>query len=133
MSNPTVTLKGRIATQPELRPSKDGKFVTTLTIVTDRRKKDANDQWTSVEVTWWRCVAFDAPLAENIAEYMEKGMAVIAEGTAYQDDWTDKDGNTRTSLKCTLSSIGEDLKYRKRGDETSPAKQASSFDEPPPF
>lgn len=131
MSNPTVTLEGRIATPPELRPSKEGKFVTTLTIVTDRRRKDANDQWESVDVTWWRCVAFDAPLAENIAEYLEKGMAVIAKGTAYQDDWTDKDGHPRTSLKCTLSSIGEDLRYRKRSDESRPA--AASFDEPPPF
>ncbi len=129
--NPTTTLIGRLANPPKLTPSKEGKFITSFTIVTDRRRKDANDNWESVDVSWWRCVAFDAPLAENVAEYLEQGMAVIARGVAYQEDWKDKDGNDRTSLKFIVSSIGEDLRSRKRGDESRP--KPSSFDEDPPF
>lgn len=134
MSNPVGILKGRIATPPELRFDKDGKPVVNITIVTDHRRKTDAGEWESVRVSWWRCSAF-GQLAENIAEYMEKGMAVIADGTLFQDDWVDKEGKTRTNLCAYLDSCGEDLRWRKRSDTTRPAvsKPATSFDEPPPF
>ena len=126
MSTP-VTLTGRMAAEPELSFTNDGKAIARFTVVTDRRKKNSSDVWESVDVTWWRCTAFDQ-LAENIAEHLTKGMAVIAQGNASQDDWTDREGNKRMSLKVMVNEIGENLRWAKR-ETSARADSSRSFDE----
>jgi single-strand DNA-binding protein len=130
MSAPIV-LTGRMAAEPVLQFSASGKAIARFTIVTSGRKKDqVTGDWSDVDTSWWRCTAFDQ-LAEAICETMEKGAAVIASGTASQDDWTDKDGNTRTSLKCVVNNMGPDLRWAKR-KETSHVGNGG-YEESPPF
>jgi single-strand DNA-binding protein len=131
MSTP-VTLTGRLAADPTLSFSGAGKAIARFTVVTSGRRKNKDTQeWEDADVSWWRCTAFDQ-LAENIAEYMTKGTAVLAQGTASQDDWTDKEGNSKTSLKCIVNNFGEDLRWRKPKGEASRGG-SQSYDDSVPF
>lgn len=108
MSAP-ITLVGRLGQEPELRFSASGTAVVRLSIVTSRRVKDqTSGEWSDADVTWWDCTGFKT-LAENCAASMSKGMAVIANGRAVQENWQDKDGNKRSKIAVKLDSIGPDL------------------------
>ena len=110
MSTP-VTLTGRLTGEPELKFGSSGKAYARFTIATDRRELNKQtNQWESKDSTFWNCTAF-GPLAENIAESLTKGLAVIAVGRASQEDWTDKQGNKRTSIKVVVDEIGPTLRF----------------------
>ena len=64
---------------------------------------DANTSF--FNFTAWR------ELAENIVSTMSKGMRVVATGRMEQKDWTDKDGNKRTSYDLVLDEIGPSLRW----------------------
>lgn len=110
MSTP-VTLTGRLTKDPELAFSQAGKAYARFTIVTDQRVLNkTTNEWESQNSTFWNCTAFGA-LGENVAESLTKGLAVIATGRASQEDWTDKQGNKRTSIKVVIDEIGPTLRF----------------------
>lgn len=110
MSTP-VTLTGRLTKDPELAFGQSGKAYARFTIATDRRELNkTTNEWESKDSTFWNCTAFGA-LAENVAESLTKGLAVIATGRASQEDWTDKQGNKRTSIKVVVDEIGPTLRF----------------------
>jgi single-strand DNA-binding protein len=141
MSTP-VTLRGRLTRDPEMRFSASGKPVTQFSVVTSRRFKDENTgEWKDRDTTFWDCVAFGS-LAENIAESLEKGTAAIVIGNAYQEEWEDKNGQKRRSIKVTADEVAPSLRFAaakisraERQDAPTAAKTAAedpwSGDEPP--
>lgn len=111
MSTP-VTLIGRIGQDPELKFGNNGKAIARFSVVTSRRvlNKDTN-QWSDEDVTWWNCTAF-GPLAENIAESIEKGCAVIVTGRAHTESWNDKtSGEKRTAMKVIADEVAPSLRF----------------------
>ena len=111
MSTP-VTLNGRIGKDPELRFGNSGKAVARFSVVTTRRVLDKNtNQWTDEDTTWWNCTAFGS-LAENIAESLEKGAAVIVVGRAATESWVDKGtGEKRTAMKVIADEVAPSLRF----------------------
>lgn len=110
MSAP-ITLVGRLAADPELKTSNSGSAYCRLKIVTERREwNKQSSQWTSTEVTFWDCTAFGAT-AKNTVTSLTKGMLVIATGRVSQEEWTDKSGAKRTSLKVVIDEIGPSLRF----------------------
>lgn len=123
MSAP-ITLTGRLGADPEVKFSQAGKAIANLRVVTDRRTKSDGGDWTSVDVTWWRVSAFGAT-AENVAETLSKGDAVIIVGTVKGREWEDvKTGEKRTAIEVTANHIGADLSKVK----SAPKVQASTDD-----
>jgi single-strand DNA-binding protein len=123
MSSP-VNLKGRLIKDPEMRFTNGGKAVVQFTVVTAKRFKDQQGQWTEQDTSFWDVTAFDA-LAENIAENCVKGTAVIVTGSMRQEKWVNKEGENRTSWKVLAEDVGVSLKQK--------TEQQGSFTEPPPF
>ena len=107
MSAP-ITLTGRLGSDPELRFSPSGTAIVRLSIVTSRRTKNDHGEWADADTTWWDCTGF-RQLAENAAESLAKGMAVIAVGRIVQENWEDKEGQKRSKLAVRLDAIGPDL------------------------
>jgi single-strand DNA-binding protein len=108
MSSP-ITLTGRLGQDPELRFSPSGTAIVRLSIVTSRRTKNEQTQeWSDTDTTWWDCTAFRS-LAENCAESLQKGMAVVAVGRVVQENWEDKEGQKRSKLAVKIDAIGPDL------------------------
>lgn len=135
-----VNLRGRLTRDPEMRFSAKGNPVATFAVVTSKRVKDEQSgEWTDSNVTFWDCVAF-GQLAENIAESLEKGTAVVVTGNAYQEEWEDKQGNKRRSLKVTVDDVAPSLRWasakiakaERQGAGSRPA-DGRGFDEEPPF
>ena len=110
MSTP-VTLRGRLTRDPEMRYSNSGKAVVKFAVVTSRRVKDQQTgEWSDADTTFWDCVAF-GQLAENVAESLEKGTAVIVQGNAAQEEWTTKEGEKRRSMKVTVDEVAPSLRF----------------------
>ena len=105
-----VTLRGRLVKEPEIRFSQKGNAVARFTIVTARRFKDqASGEWKEDSVSFWDCVAF-GQLAENVAE-QDKGTALIVVGNSAQEQWTDKEGQSRRSWKVTCEDVAPSLRW----------------------
>lgn len=107
----SVTLSGRLVRDPELRYAASGTPVARFAVVTSRRVKDQQSgEWSDKDTTFWECVAFKQ-LAENVAESLEKGTAVIVQGNAAQEEWEDRDGNKRRSVKVTVDDVAPSLRW----------------------
>jgi single-strand DNA-binding protein len=125
MSTP-VTLRGRLTRDPELRYSASGKPVVKFAVVTSRRfKNQETGDWEDRDTTFWDCVAF-GELADNAAESLEKGTAVIVQGNAAQEEWTTKDGEKRRSMKVVVEDVAPSL----RSHSAKIAKAARTSDGP---
>jgi single-strand DNA-binding protein len=109
MSTP-VNLVGRLTSDPELRFSANGTAVAKFSVVTSRRTKDQSGEWVDVDTSFWDCVAFKQT-AENIAESLTKGTAVIVVGKAAQRTWETKEGEKRRSIEVTVDEIGPSLRF----------------------
>lgn len=123
----SVTLCGRLTADPELRFGATGTAVATFTVVTSERFKKG-DEWEERNTTFWRCVAF-RQLAENIAETLFKGTAVVATGRAAQENWETKDGQKRSTTKVVVEDIAPSLRWATvKMDKTQRAASASTDD-----
>lgn len=110
MSTP-VTLRGRLTRDPEMRYSAAGKPVAKFAVVTSRRVKDQQTgEWSDADTTFWDCVAF-GQLAENVAESLEKGTAVVVQGNAAQEEWETKEGEKRKSMKVIAEDVAPSLRF----------------------
>lgn len=136
-----VTIQGRLGADPEVRFTPAGKAVASFSVVASRPRKMDNGQWEETETTWYRVTAWDK-LAENCAESLTKGDAVIVVGRVYLDEWEDQQGTKRQTLKCAAYTVGVDLKraianvQRVRREASPPAGDVWESDAgqpPPPF
>jgi single-strand DNA-binding protein len=110
MSTP-VNLAGRMVAEPELRFSAKGQPVVKFTVVTSRRVRDSQTgEWSDADASFRDCVAF-GQLAENPAESLGKGTAVIVTGRAAQEEWETKDGQKRRSIKVTAEEVAPSLRF----------------------
>lgn len=111
MNETSLTIRGRLTADPELRFTPSGAAVVNLTIASNARRFDKQaNEWKDGPTTFWRCSAW-RDLAENIAESLAKGNAVVAVGTVEQRDYETKEGEKRSTLDVTLDAIGPDLRW----------------------
>ncbi len=139
-----VTITGRLGGDPELRFTAQGKAVASVSLVSSKSTKLPDGNWEDTETTWYRVTVWDT-MAENVAESLTKGDAVIVVGRLFMDTYTDKMGQERQSLKVNAYSIGPDLKraaWRKNamsgGTGSTPARVnddpwSTPADDIPPF
>ena len=92
-----VILMGRLTADPELRTTNNGVSVTSFSIAVDR-------EYTKEKQTdFINCVAWRNS-AEFISKYFSKGQMIALRGTLQQNNYTDKDGNKRTSYNVVVDS-----------------------------
>ncbi|MGO1926051.1 MAG: single-stranded DNA-binding protein [Brachybacterium tyrofermentans] len=112
MANDTViTVIGNLTADPELRFTQSGIAVASFTIASTPRTFDRqSNEWKDGEALFLRCSIWrDA--AENVAESLEKGSRVVAQGRLKQRSFTDREGNNRTSIELDVDEVGPSLKY----------------------
>ena len=100
----TLTGNGRLTRKPELRETTSGAKVTTVAIASSRRGSD--DDPIYVELVLWDAQAAFA------AQHLVKGQAVTFTGRLEPRQWTDRDGNTRTSIEVHAVEIEYGAKPR---------------------
>lgn len=102
-------LAGRIATQPALSTTRDGKpWVNFRLAVDDRVRNDTTGEWEKSQTVFHDVVAF-GKLAERADGALGVGDAVIAHGEFRFRNHADRDGQQHTGTSFVASRIGPDL------------------------
>ena len=106
----TVTFEGRLAANPDLTITQNGKNIVEFTVAVNERRQ-VDGRWEDGDTTWHRVKAFKQ-LGENIVESLTQGDMVIVHGTITTDTWTDKDsGDKRSAQKAIADLVGPSLRF----------------------
>ena len=96
-----IVIMGRLVRDPELRRTGSGIAVASFRIAVDRdfAPKDGGER----KADFIDCVAW-RQTGEFISKYFAKGRMIVVDGRLEMRDWTDKDGNKRTSAEVNVSN-----------------------------
>lgn len=100
MANPTITIIGRLGQDPE----SVGQNGLRLRVVTNDRVRNDAGQWEDKDTSWWTVKAW-RKLADQCKDILKKGQEVIIVGKIYEENWTDSQGNKRSSFEVRADSI----------------------------
>lgn len=103
MSNPSITIVGRIGTDPEFK-NFGGNNIVKFRLITSDRRKNEDGKWEDVNTSGWNIAAWNN-IAESCKNVLQKGQEVVVIGTAKEDSWTDSSGLTRKSVEINASNI----------------------------
>ena len=115
-----ITIVGYLGRTPELRSTPAGTPVCDFSVATTEKKGDS-DVTTWFKVTTWQ------KLAEVAEKYLAKGSQVYVEGRVSLREYTDRDGNKRTSLEVNAT----DLKFIGSKGEAKAASAGANADAAP--
>ena len=97
-----IIIMGRLARDPELRRTQAGVPVTSFRLAVDRDFKDKN---TGERATDWIDVVAWRQTGEFVSRYFTKGRLAVVEGRLQMRDWTDKEGNKRTTAEVVAENV----------------------------
>ena len=97
-----IIIMGRLARDPELRRTQTGTPVASFRLAVDR---DFKDKSTGERSTDWIDVVAWRATAEFVSRYFTKGRMAVVEGRLQMRDWTDKDGNKRTTAEVVAENV----------------------------
>ena len=97
-----ITIMGRLVRDPELRRTGSGVAVTSFRLAVDRdfAPKDGGER----ETDWIDCVAW-RQTGEFVSKYFTKGRMAVVSGRLQIRNWTDKDGNKRSSAEVVADNV----------------------------
>ena len=127
MANETVlTVTGNLTGDPELRFTQNGAAVANFTIASTPRKFDRqSNEFKDGETLFMRCSVW-REAAENVAESLQKGMAVIAQGRLESRSYETKEGERRTVMELAVDEVGPNLR-RATAQVTKNAPKSGGF------
>lgn len=97
-----IVLMGRLVRDPEMRYTQSQTPVCSFRIAVDRdfTGRDGGERQTDfIDVVAWR------QSAEFVTKYFTKGSMIIVSGRLQMRDWTDRDGNKRTSAEVQAERV----------------------------
>jgi single-strand DNA-binding protein len=103
MSFNKIIIVGNLGRDPELRYTPQGTAVCSFSVATNEKRKDRAGELQSI-TTWFR-VTLWGKQAENANKFLTKGNPIYIEGRLRTDEWTDRDGKTRTSLEVQATDM----------------------------
>ena len=120
-----IVIMGRLTRDPELRRTGSGVAVASFRVAVDRdfAPKDGGER----KADFIDCVAW-RQTGEFISKYFAKGRMIIVDGRLEMRDWTDKEGNKRTSAEIVVANayFGDS----KRDGDSSGSYGAGSYSAP---
>ena len=136
-----IIIMGRLARDPELRHTQAGVAVASFRLAVDR---DFKDKATGERATDWIDVVAWRQTGEFVSRYFTKGRMAVVEGRLQMRDWTDKEGNKRTSAEVVADNVyfGDSKRdgggyapsqdgYPQSGGYPAPAPAPSPYSAPP--
>jgi single-strand DNA-binding protein len=124
-----ITIVGYLGRDPELRYTPAGTAVCDFSMATSEKKGDA-------DVTTWFRVTTWGKQADVAHAHLAKGSLVYIEGRVSMREYTDREGNKRTSLDVNATDLkfvgakGE-TRAASAGASASDGAKADSSDGPP--
>lgn len=103
MSFNKIIIVGNLGRDPELRYTPQGDAVCNFSVAVNEKRRDKAGELQDI-TTWFR-VTLWRRLAENASKYLTKGSPVYIEGRLHLEEWTDRDGNNRSTLEVTATDM----------------------------
>jgi len=125
-----VFLMGNLGRDPDLRTTNSGQHVCEFSLATSETWQDRSGE--RQERTEWHRIIVWGRQGENAAKYLKKGRAAFVEGRIQYRDWTDKDGNKRTTTEIVANNVqflggaGDDRRGG-RSDDGPPPPDDSNY------
>lgn len=97
-----IVIMGRLTRDPELRRTQAGIPVASFRLAVDRdfAPRDGGERQADfIDVVAWRTTA------EFVSKYFSKGRMAVVSGRLQMRDWTDKEGNKRTSAEIVADNV----------------------------
>jgi single-strand DNA-binding protein len=105
-----ITVVGNLTSDPELRFTPSGAAVANFTIASTPRSFDRQTgEWKDGETLFMRCSVW-REAAENVAESLTRGTAVLAQGRLQSRSYETKEGEKRTVTEMQVDEIGPSLR-----------------------
>ena len=92
------TVSGNCGRDAEVRATKAGKMVTSWSVA-------VNSGWGDNKTTTWANCNYWGDRGEKVAPYLKKGQQVVVSGELTLREWTDKEGNARTTLDVNVKEL----------------------------
>jgi single-strand DNA-binding protein len=106
-----ITVVGNLTGDPELRFTPSGAAVANFTIASTPRNFDKQtNEWKDGDTLFLNCSIW-RQAAENVAESLQKGMRVVAQGRLKQRSYETREGEKRTVVELDVEEVGPSLKY----------------------
>lgn len=106
MSQPQITITGRLVADPELRFTRNSQAVAQFRIAHNQSRFDkAQNEWVDEGALFININAWGG-LGENVAEELSKGDLAIVQGRVKQRDFQTKQGENRSVLEITADEVG---------------------------
>jgi single-strand DNA-binding protein len=115
-----ITIVGHLGRDPEVRYLPDGTAVCSFSVATSEKSKRGGE---SHDVTTWFKVNVWGKQGEACNQYLAKGALAYIEGKLSQEEYTDKEGNKRTTLAVRANDV--QFLDRKPQGEAEPRTQQS--------
>lgn len=104
-----VTMAGNVVSEPELKFTPGGSGVVRFRVAcTDRRFNRQTNNWEDGDTVFLDVEAWRS-LAENIAETLRKGTAVMVHGKLSQRTYENREGQKVTVYEVVQAEVGVDL------------------------
>jgi single-strand DNA-binding protein len=119
----SVCLMGRLTADPELKSTQLGVSVCNFRIAVDRTytPKGQEKQTDFINIITWRSTA------EFVSRYFRKGQLVAVQGSIQTGQYTDRDGNKRT----TFDVVADNVFFAEKKAESGETKQGAGYDHSP--
>lgn len=105
-----ITIVGNLTNDPELRFTPSGAAVANFTVASTPRSFDKNsNEWKDGETLFMRCSVW-REVAENVAESLHRGTAVIVQGRLQSRSYETKEGEKRTVVELACDEVGPSLR-----------------------
>lgn len=106
-----ITVIGNLTGDPELRFTPSGAAVANFTIASTPRTFDKQtNEWKDGDTLFLNCSIW-RQAAENVAESLQKGMRVVAQGRLKARSYETREGEKRTVMELDVEEVGPSLKY----------------------
>jgi single-strand DNA-binding protein len=124
-----VTIAGKLCYDPELRQTNSGTPVSSFRVAVNRRFARSSSDGTQTQPTadFFNVIAWQNT-AEFVSRYFKKGSSILVEGRLQERQWTDQQGQKRTSIEI----VAEEVYFVDSKSESPASRDNSAYANPNP-
>lgn len=100
-----ASILGNVGNEPEIRHTRNGDPVASLSIATGEKWRDKASGETKERTEWHRVVVWGEGLCGVIEKYVKKGAKVYVEGQLRTRKWQDQQGQDRFSTEIVVQGF----------------------------
>ena len=126
MPDNTITVVGNITRDPELKFLNSGQAALRLAVAVSRRWQNRQTQEWEEKTSFFDVQAY-GPMAENVANSLQKGARVVVSGRMEQRSWETESGEKRYAFEIVADEIAPSLRWATAVVTRTPRAEGGNF------